>query len=59
MLFPICSHDSPEVAGKARAEVPSLVMSSCCFWLPANAANFMRLEFCSRFVVAFGVCMSL
>ncbi|CAE7242854.1 Mpv17-like protein 2 [Symbiodinium microadriaticum] len=39
-----------KVAGKAKAEVPSLVMSSCCFWLPANAANFMFMPLHLRVV---------
>ena len=37
------SRCGPEVMLKARAEVPNLVLSSCGFWLPANAFNFMIL----------------
>ncbi|CAE7197221.1 MPV17 [Symbiodinium natans] len=49
-----------KVASKAQAEIPSLVLSSCGFWLPANATNFMfmpnhlRVVFMSCCAVCWG-----
>mmetsp|Transcript_29658 Transcript_29658/g.44350 ORF Transcript_29658/g.44350 Transcript_29658/m.44350 type:complete len:161 (-) Transcript_29658:137-619(-) len=52
------------VREKALREVPGLVLSSCFFWLPANATNFMfvpmhfRVLFMSSCAVAWGAYIS-
>mmetsp|Transcript_50987 Transcript_50987/g.95435 ORF Transcript_50987/g.95435 Transcript_50987/m.95435 type:complete len:182 (-) Transcript_50987:253-798(-) len=53
-----------KVASKATAEIPQLVLSSNCFWLPANAVNFMfmpqhfRVLFMSSCAVVWGAYVS-